>query len=60
MLKRKISSGAISNRYIVRKQQHYIGDKDYIMITVKQLLKDKTGGVLTISQQDTIYTTRWK
>lgn len=25
------------------------------MITVKQLLKDKTGGVLTISPQDTIY-----
>ena len=32
-----------------------LGDKGYIMITVKEMLKEKTGDVLTISPQDTVY-----
>ncbi len=32
-----------------------IGDKGYIMITVKEMLKDKAGSIMTISPQDTVY-----
>ena len=32
-----------------------LGDKGYIMITVKEMLKEKDSGVLTISPRDTVY-----
>lgn len=32
-----------------------LGDKGYIMITVKEMLKEKDSGVLTISPQETVY-----
>ncbi len=32
-----------------------MGGKVYIMITVKEMLKDKAGDILTISPQDTVY-----
>jgi CBS domain-containing protein len=40
---------------IIVELESKIGDEGYIMLTVKEILKDQSSGVLTISPQETVY-----